>query len=197
MLATNLGSNHRGTVMPETNTKILVCNAGSSSFKFSLFDAEEEVLLAGGGIDWIRKPTRLVFRQTDQPEIRQELKLEKHADAAARILDDLQAGSSPALHSLEELGAVGHRVVHGGERYTQAVRITPAVEAAIADLAELAPLHNPANLEGIRAAAAALDGRGAFDGWAEAWSMLGDLVGETIGQPVAPADRLQPQPPAE
>src|SRR6476659_5238666 len=151
MSAANLDSYHRTTVMPETNTKILVCNAGSSSFKFSLFDAEEEVLLAEGGIDWIKKPTRLVFRQPDQPEIREELKLEKHADAAARILDDLQAGPSAALHSLDELRAVGHRVVHGGERYTSAVRITPEVKQAIEELTELAPLHNPASLDGITA----------------------------------------------
>ena len=151
MLATNLDSNHRGRVMPETKTKILVCNAGSSSLKFSLFDAEEEVLLAEGGIDWIKKPTRLVFRRTGEEEIREELKLEKHADAAARILDDLQAGPSAALHSLDELRAVGHRVVHGGERYTSAVRITPEVKQAIEELAELAPLHNPAALDGITA----------------------------------------------
>ena len=62
MLATNLDNYQRGTVMPETKTKILVCNAGSSSLKFSVFDAEDELLLADGGIDWIRKPTRLVFR---------------------------------------------------------------------------------------------------------------------------------------
>ena len=104
-----------------------------------------------GGIDWIRKPTRLVFRRADQPEIREELKLEKHADAVARILDDLQAGPSAALHSLEDLRAVGHRVVHGGERYTSAVRITPEVKRAIEELAELAPLHNPASLDGITA----------------------------------------------
>jgi acetate kinase len=149
MLATNLDSSHRGRVMPETKTKILVCNAGSSSLKFSLFDAEDEALLADGGIDWIRKPTRLVFRRAGQPEIREELKLEKHADAAARILDDLQAGPLPALHSLEELGAVGHRVVHGGERYSSAVLITPEVKRAIEELTELAPLHNAASLNGI------------------------------------------------
>ena len=158
MLATNLDSYHRRRVMPETKTKILVCNAGSSSFKFSLFDVEDEVLLAGGGIDWIKKPTRLVFCQTDQPEIRQELKLEKHADAAARILDDLQAGPSPALHSHEELLAVGHRVVHGGERYDCAVLITPEVKRTIKELTELAPLHNPASLAGITAAEQALPG---------------------------------------
>jgi len=137
--------------MPETKTKILVCNAGSSSLKFSLFEAKGELLLAEGGIDWTTKPTRLVFRRTGQQEIRDELKLEKHAHAAARILDDLRAGPSPALDTLEDLRAVGHRVVHGGERYTAAVRITPEVKRAIGDLAELAPLHNPASLDGITA----------------------------------------------
>jgi acetate kinase len=158
MFATNLDSYHRTTVMPETNTKILVCNAGSSSFKFSLFDTEEEVLLAEGGIDWIRKLTRLVFRRAGQPEIREELKLEKHADAAARILDDLQAGPSAALQDRGELQAVGHRVVHGGERYTSAVLITPEVKQTIKELTELAPLHNPASLAGITAAEQALPG---------------------------------------
>src|SRR6476659_1327361 len=152
MLATKSHKDsYRGTVMPETTTKILVCNAGSSSLKFSLFDAEDEVLLAEGGIDWIRKPTRLVFRRANQPEIREELKLEKHADAAARILDDLQAGPSAALQGLGQLQAVGHRVVHGGERYTSAVLITPEVKQTIDDLTELAPLHNPASLAGITA----------------------------------------------
>jgi acetate kinase len=159
MLATKSHrESYRGTVMPETKTKILVCNAGSSSLKFSLFDAEEEVLLAEGGIDWIRKPTQLVFRRAEQPEIHQTLELEKHADAGARILDDLQAGSSPALHSFEELRAVGHRVVHGGERYSSAVLITPEVKRTIKELTELAPLHNPASLASIAAAEQALPG---------------------------------------
>ena len=101
--------------------KILVCNAGSSSLKFSLFEAEGELLLAEGGIDWTTKPTRLVFRRTGHQEIREELKLEKHAEAVARILDDLRTGPSTALDTLEDLQAVGHRVVHGGERYTAAM----------------------------------------------------------------------------
>jgi acetate kinase len=131
--------------------KILVCNAGSSSLKFSLFEAEGELLLAEGGIDWTTKPTRLVFRRSGQQEVREELKLQKHSDAAARILDDLQAGPSALLHVIGELQAVGHRVVHGGERYTAAVRITPDVKRTIEELAELAPLHNPPSLDGIRA----------------------------------------------
>jgi acetate kinase len=137
--------------MPETKTKILVCNAGSSSLKFSLFDAEDEVLLADGGIDWLVKPARLVFRAANQPEIREELKLEKHADAMARILDDLHAGLLAPLQSPEDLRAVGHRVVHGGDRYTCAVRVTEEVKRTIDELTELAPLHNPASLEGITA----------------------------------------------
>jgi acetate kinase len=137
--------------MFEAEMKILVCNAGSSSLKFSLFEAEEELLLAEGGVDWSRKPTRLVFRRTGEEELREELKLEKHSDAIVRILDDLQAGPSAALDSLEDLRAVGHRVVHGGERYTSAVRITPEVKQAIEELAELAPLHNPPALDGIAA----------------------------------------------
>src|SRR5215475_8387270 len=150
MLATKLHrDSYRGTVMPEIRTKILVCNGGSSSLKFSLFDAESEVLLADGGVDWLRKPAQLVFRAANQPEIREELKLEKHADAVARILDNLQAGSSAALRSPEDLRAVGHRVVHGGDRYTSAVLLTSAVKRTIEELIELAPLHNPASLEGI------------------------------------------------
>jgi len=151
MLATDLVNNHRRGVMPETKTKILVCNAGSSSLKFSLFDTEDEVLLADGGIDWLAKPARLVFRAANQPEIREELKLQKHADAVARILDDLHAGSSAPLQSPEDLRAVGHRVVHGGDRYTSAVVITSEVKRTIEELTELAPLHNPASLEGINA----------------------------------------------
>jgi acetate kinase len=137
--------------MLETKMKILVCNAGSSSLKFSLFEAEGELLLAEGGIDWTTKPTRLVFRRTGHQEIREELKLEKHADAVARILDDLRAGPSAPLRVFGDLQAVGHRVVHGGERYTAAVRITPEVKRVIGELAELAPLHNPASLDGITA----------------------------------------------
>jgi acetate kinase len=151
MLGANPNGYDQGTVMPEREMKILVCNAGSSSLKFSLFEAEGELLLAEGGIDWTTKPTRLVFRRTGHQEIREELKLEKHADAVARILDDLRAGPSAPLRVLGELQAVGHRVVHGGERYTAAVRITPEVKRVIGELAELAPLHNPASLDGITA----------------------------------------------
>jgi len=131
--------------------KILVCNSGSSSLKFSLFEAREEVLLAEGNIDWTTTPTRLVLRRQGRPDVREELSLQEHQEAVGRILDDLQAGPSAPLPRLSDLHAVGHRIVHGGERYTTAVKVTPGVEQAIDELAELAPLHNPASLDGIRA----------------------------------------------
>src|SRR5262245_43578602 len=131
--------------------KILVCNSGSSSLKFSLFEADHELSLAEGGIDWTNKPTRLVLRRPGQPQIREELQLRDHGEAIARILRDLLAGPSAPLLKTDDLDAVGHRVVHGGRRYTAAVRITPEVQSAISELSELAPLHNPASLEGIRA----------------------------------------------
>lgn len=131
--------------------KLLICNAGSSSLKFSLFEAASELLLAEGGIDWTTEPTQLVFSCQGQPEVCEELKIREHSDATARIFDDLQAGASAPLQSLEELEGVGHRVVHGGEQYTEAVRITPEVKRVIGELSELAPLHNPVCLEGINA----------------------------------------------
>jgi len=131
--------------------KILVCNSGSSSLKFSLFEAQGEVLLAEGSIDWTAKPTRLVFRRPGQADIREELELKAHGEAIARIIDDLQTGPSAPLLGIEEIDVVAHRVVHGGKWYTAAVRITPEVQRTIGELTELAPLHNPASLEGIRA----------------------------------------------
>ena len=107
---------------------ILVCNAGSSTLKFSLFEAEGELLLAEGGIDWSTPPTRLVLRCPGQPEVREELALQHHADAIARILEALQAGPDAPLQAPGDVHAVGHRVVHGGERYTTAVRITSEVK---------------------------------------------------------------------
>jgi acetate kinase len=136
--------------------KVLVLNAGSSSLKFSLFDTDGERVLGEGLADWSAEPAQLTVRRAGAPEARSELAVKHHEDALGQVLDELLHGKPPLLGSTGDLGAVGHRVVHGGDRYTTAVRVTPAVKAAIAELAELAPLHNPANLAGIDAAEAAL-----------------------------------------
>lgn len=138
--------------------KILVCNAGSSSLKFSLFEAETELLLAEGSIDWTNQPTRLVFRRRGHPESRKELHLREHAAAGRHILAELVAGPDPVVRRVEEINGVAHRVVHGGPHYTSAVLITAEVIGSLEKLSELAPLHNPASVEAIRVAQALLPG---------------------------------------
>lgn len=139
--------------------KVLVCNAGSSTVKFSLFEAEQEKLLADGLIDWTMKPARLRLRRAGEAEVRAELAVGKHADAIARVLDDLRAAAARRSgDGRPDVQAVGHRIVHGGDRYSAAVRITPEVKRAIGELSELAPLHNPASLDGITAFENALPG---------------------------------------
>lgn len=136
--------------------KVLVLNTGSSSLKFSLYETDGERVLGEGLADWSADPAQLTVRRAGAGETRSELTVQRHEDAVARVVDELLRGDAPLLGAVGDLGAVGHRVVHGGDRYTAAVRVTPEVKAAIAELAELAPLQNPANLEGINAAEAAL-----------------------------------------
>jgi len=131
--------------------KILVCNSGSSSLKVSLFEADQELLLADGSIDWATQPTQLRLHYPGQPEIREELHLREHGEAFSRILSDLRTGPLAPLLRNDEPAAVGHRIVHGGTRFAAAVRITAEVQDAIHELCDLAPLHNLAGLEGIRA----------------------------------------------
>ncbi|HXG11329.1 MAG TPA: hypothetical protein VNK04_16360, partial [Gemmataceae bacterium] len=138
--------------------KVLVINTGSSSLKFSLFEAEREQVLAEGAVDWSTMPARFTLRCPGQPERRSQLLVGSHGDAVGRVLDELTRGEPAVLRSLDEIAAVGHRVVHGGDVHTASVQVTPAVKKSLAGLAELAPLHNPANLEGIHAAEAALPG---------------------------------------
>jgi acetate kinase len=123
---------------------ILICNAGSSSIKFSLIEAERERLMAEAEVDWTAETASLRIRSDGQPEVRKQLALKNHADAVTSVLSELRLGP-------ETIQAVGHRVVHGGEKYTAAVRITPEVERDIHGLAELAPLHNSASLQVIDA----------------------------------------------
>ena len=131
--------------------KVLVCNAGSSTLKFSLFEADDERLLVDGLIDWTTKPAHLRLRRAGEDEVRAKLAVERYADAIARVLEELQTGAPAPLRALDDLQGIGHRVVHGGDRYSAAVRITPNVKRTIGELAEIAPLHNPPSLECIEA----------------------------------------------
>ncbi len=138
--------------------KILILNTGSSSLKYSLYESDGERLLADGIADWSRQPSRLTGRRPGFADSTCELTLNHHGDAVRRVLQELTGGEQPVLQQLSEISAVGHRVVHGGQRYTRTVQVTPQLKTALAELAELAPLHNAANLDGINAAADALPG---------------------------------------
>ncbi len=134
--------------------KILVLNAGSSSHKAALFDfdtAREPLWRAQ--LDWTHKAGAVELEAHTASGHQHQAVLETHDKAAGIrwMLDTLIDGPVKVLETLDEIQAVGHRVVHGGRQYQQSTQVTPAVKAAIRDLFSLAPAHNPANLEGIEA----------------------------------------------
>ena len=133
--------------------KILVINAGSSSLKYQLIDMETEQVMAKGlceriGIDGHLKHTPLVG---DKPVFNEDISLPTHSEAIAAVIDKLTSAEYGVVKSMDEIGAVGHRVVHGGEKFASSVLLTEEVLKAIDECSELAPLHNPANLQGIAA----------------------------------------------
>jgi len=136
----------------EAAAKTLVVNSGSSSLKYSVFDRECEASAAHGVVERIgASGTRLVQRSANG-EVTRALSQGGHPEAFAAMLRELAAPDTGVLRHVSEITGVGHRVVHGGERFTGAVVIDDAVLRAIDELAPLAPLHNPVNAAGIREA---------------------------------------------
>ncbi len=137
---------------------ILVINAGSSSLKFALFDAEARQSLATGLIDWRVDPRQaeLVLKPSEGEAIRSRESVSDHRAAVRHAVDKLAGLPGPSGGHAKTITVVGHRVVHGGARFQEPVRIDEDVKNEIAKLAELAPLHNPAALEAIEAAESAL-----------------------------------------
>jgi len=140
--------------------KVLVLNAGSSSLKFELFDMPAERVLASGLVERIGEAGSRLLWRADPTEPKRDVKqaIPDHAQGLSLVLGALCGGDGAPLDSLAEIGAVGHRVVHGGEAFAATALITPEVEAAIEAHVPLAPLHNPPNLLGIRVARQALPG---------------------------------------
>lgn len=132
--------------------KILVLNCGSSSLKYQLFDMTDERVLARGLVERIGIPGSRVLhsRGGDAPIVR-EADIPDHTKAVEGVLEMLQDSATGVLKNLGELTAVGHRVVHGGEKNTASAVATDEVMREIEACTYLAPLHNPANLMGIRA----------------------------------------------
>ena len=131
---------------------ILVLNCGSSSIKYKLFDMSSETELAQGGIERIGMADSFLKLMLPNGEKAKLVKsIPGHQEGVDFILETLTDKTYGCLKSLNEIQAVGHRVVHGGEKFNSSVRITQAVVDQIRDCIELAPLHNPANLIGIEA----------------------------------------------
>ena len=134
---------------------VLVLNAGSSSLKMDLLDAETRTELASGQVERIGAVSSLVsFRVGDAKAERGTLAAPDHTAALDALLARLGAAKTADGEALPAVEAVGHRVVHGGEQFAESALIDDEVLEAIRDAFDLAPLHNPANLEGIRAAQA-------------------------------------------
>jgi acetate kinase len=132
---------------------VLIINAGSSSLKYQLFDMKTETVVAKGqceriGIDGHLKHSPLVG---GKPVYEEDIDLPTHSEAIAAVLEKLASAEYGVVSSLTEIGAVGHRVLHGGQAFSESVLIDDAVISAIEDNVPLGPLHNPANLMGIRA----------------------------------------------
>ena len=137
---------------------VLVINCGSSSLKYQLIDSETEAVLAKGLCERIGIDGRLVYQKTGLDKEITEAAMPTHKQAIQMVLDAIVNPKAGALKSLAEVDAVGHRVVHGGEKFASSVVLTEEVLAQIEECNDLAPLHNPANLIGIRACQAIMPG---------------------------------------
>ncbi|MCB9866663.1 MAG: acetate kinase [Phycisphaerales bacterium] len=132
--------------------KILVINCGSSSIKYKLYDARTENELAGGLIERIGEQSSHTVHKCGGAAFERDNRIADYEMGIGQILDLLTTcGDPPPIERAEEIAGAGHRVVHGGERFADSVRIDARVLDAIDHCADLAPLHNPANLAGIRA----------------------------------------------
>ncbi len=138
---------------------VLVINCGSSSLKYQLLDMTDEHLLAKGLVERIGQEQGVhSCTAPGRPEFREELPIADHAAAFALVLAALTSGEHGVIASMAEVNAVGHRVVHAGEKYSGSVVIDADVIAALVECVPLAPLHNPANITGIEAAMKVMPG---------------------------------------
>lgn len=139
--------------------KILVLNCGSSSVKYKLIDTENDTVMAEGGVEKIGLPDGfLKYKLSDGSKAIRELGLVDHKGAVKAVLDILTDPEVGCIKSYSEIGAVGHRVVHGGEKFSKSVLLTDEVLQQIKDCYDLAPLHNPANVTGVEAVEEILPG---------------------------------------
>ncbi len=134
--------------------KILVINAGSSSLKYQLINMENDELLAKGICEQIGDANATFTHKVpadSSKNIKENHLMADHGEAIQLVLDTLVSKENGVIESMDEIGAVGHRVLHGGEKFSSSVLVTEAVKEAIRECFKFGPLHNPANLKGIEA----------------------------------------------
>ena len=129
---------------------VLVINCGSSSLKFQLINAESEEVLAKGICERIGIDGRLTYQPEGGEKEKSEKAMPTHTEAIQFVIEALTNPETGVVNSLDEIGAVGHRMVHGGEKFASSAVITDEMIKAVEECNDLAPLHNPANLIGIR-----------------------------------------------
>ena len=136
--------------------KVLVINAGSSSLKYQLIDMENESVIAKGAIDRIGLEGSKLKHTARGETTEIQKNMSNHEEAIQLVLSTLTDEKIGVIRSMDEIGAVGHRVVHGGDKFACSVKISDEVIAMMESLIDLAPLHNPANLQGIAACKAVM-----------------------------------------
>ena len=129
---------------------VLVINCGSSSLKYQLIDSDTEAVLAKGLCERIGIDGRLVYQKAGNDKEITEASIPTHKEAIQMVLEALTNEKTGAIKSLAEVNAIGHRIVHGGEKFASSAIITDEMIKAVEECNDLAPLHNPANLIGIR-----------------------------------------------
>lgn len=129
--------------------KILVINAGSSSLKFQLIDMDDESVIAKGICEEIGGKSGFKYKVPGREDYKVAVSLPTHAEALQLVLDTLVDEKLGVISSVDEISAVGHRVLHGGEKLSGSVLVTEDVKKTIEECIDLGPLHNPANLKGI------------------------------------------------
>ena len=138
---------------------ILVINAGSSSLKYQLLNPDTQEVLAKGLCERIGLDGKFTYKPAGKEAVKDaDVSMPTHSEAIQTVLNALVDPKNGVIGSMKEIDAVGHRVVHGGEKFAQSVLITDEVMAAIEECNPLAPLHNPANIIGIRACQALMPG---------------------------------------
>lgn len=136
--------------------KILVLNCGSSSIKYALYNMENKSVLTSGGIEKIGLPDSFLKLKYNGEKVQIDRPVKEHTEGVQFIFEVLTQGQYAVLNSLDELEAVGHRMVHGGEKFNKSVVLTPEVMKEFAACNDLAPLHNPANIKGVNAVSSLL-----------------------------------------